>query len=249
MTTTAVATTTTKVTAAEIADSKTTKRAKECLAETHELMKSTYRTWFLMGQRFLEMQEFGYYTNLNYKTFKELCETEFPNLDYPLIVKSIKVVHELGDFISKKMKKSEYVVPPISTCYKLVSNRDSIPRSKYENLRDLVLDSGISAKEIESKIEQIVEQKKTKTTTSTTTTTTDKKTKLAAVSTEVTPEDKIVSLLTQTEGMGSEFGSVLLWMKSNPEELPEVYDIFIQRVQELWEQLDAVLAFHEKEIS
>jgi hypothetical protein len=240
--------TTRKVTAAEIADKKTEERARNCLSEAQEFYKNIYRSWFQLGQRFLEMKEFDYYSALNFKNFKNFCEFYFPTLNYDEIIIMTRVCQDLGEAMTKRMKKADYVVPAASTCYLLVRNRENLTETNYQSLRDLVLDSGMTRRVLEEKIQEIKNQKSasSKATTKTTTKATTKK---SNVTTQTTIEDDLVSLLTETEGMSARFGSVLLWMKSSPEELPESYDLFVQRVQEMWEQLDAVLAFHEKEIS
>jgi hypothetical protein len=115
------------------------------------------KSWFLFAKTIKAIRDTDTYKAFEFTTFKDFCVREYPSMHYSTIVKTIRVVEELGGVLEGKLKENpDYQLPAYESCYQLITVEDKIPKPDFVKLRKDIIEGKLSYSTLRDRLKEII---------------------------------------------------------------------------------------------
>lgn len=147
-----------KATSTEVAEEKV-------LTQARELFSQMQKSWWEFAKLIYAIREGETFKAKGFDTFKEYCESDFPEMHYKTILKFCSIVENWGKSIESKIEKdTEYALPAYEACYAVISlKEDALPKEELARLKRDVLEKKLSYHKLRDKMKELLEMKRKET--------------------------------------------------------------------------------------
>jgi hypothetical protein len=147
-----------KTTTTEVAEEKV-------LDQARELFSQMQKSWWEFAKLIYAIREGETFKTKGFDTFKEYCESDFPEMHYKTILKFCSIVENWGKSIESKIEKDgAYALPAYEACYAVISlKEDALPKEELSRLKRDVLEKKLSYHRLREKMKELLEMKRKET--------------------------------------------------------------------------------------
>jgi hypothetical protein len=135
---------------------------EDVLSRARELFTSMQKSWWEFAKLIYTIREGETYKVKGFDTFRDYCESDYPETNYKTIVKFCTIVDSWGKSIDAKFARDEnFSLPAYESCYAVISVKDGIlPKEEVDRLKKDVLEKKLSYHKLREKMKDLIDSMK-----------------------------------------------------------------------------------------
>jgi len=135
---------------------------EDILERAREFFVNMQKSWWEFAKLIHAIKEGETFRVKGFETFRDYCESDYPETNYKTIMKFCTIVDTWGKAIDSKIAKdANYTLPAYESCYTVISVKDGIlPKEDLDKLKRDVLEKKVSYHKLREKMKDLLDLKK-----------------------------------------------------------------------------------------